>query len=287
LTVSDQKLKWVFLIPSVIALMFLTLYPFLQAVWMSFHNWPLAGDAPQFVGAGNYAALVSSGRFHNALWNTVVFTGVSVTVEMVLGTVIALYLHSLSKRWRPIFRTAFVIPMMITPIVTGLMWRLMLDNSIGVINYLIYIAGFTPPEWTSSPLMAMITVILIDIWQWTPLVVLIVFAGLLSIPKSYYEAARVDGAPRWAIFRHITLPGIKYMLAIAAVFRLMRSFRSFDIIWLVTRGGPGTATEILNIFLYRVAFVNLSGGRAAALGIILLVMTIGTTMGLLRIVGVQ
>ena len=287
LTISDRALKWLFLLPSVVILAFLSLYPFFQGIWMSLHNWSLAGGEHQFVGAANYASLLGAGRFHNALWNTVVFTGVSVTVELVLGTALALYLFSLSKRWRPVFRTIFIIPMVVTPIATGLMWRLMLNGRIGVINYLIYVAGFAPPEWTSSPFMAMLTIIMIDVWQWTPLVIMIVFAGLLSIPETLYEAARVDGAPRWAIFRHITLPGIKYMLAIAAVFRLMRSFRSFDIIWLVTQGGPGTATEILNVYLYRVAFVFLQGGKAAALGLLLLVITIATTMSIFRAVGVQ
>ncbi len=287
LTISDRALKWLFLLPSVVILAFLSLYPFFQGIWMSLHNWSLAGGEHQFVGAANYGALLGAGRFHSALWNTVVFTGVSVTVELVLGTALAMYLFSLSKRWRPVFRTIFIVPMVVTPIATGLMWRLMLNGRIGVVNYLIYVAGFTPPEWTSSPFMAMFTVIMIDVWQWTPLVIMIVFAGLLSIPETLYEAARVDGAPRWAIFRHITLPGIKYMLAIAAVFRLMRSFRSFDIIWLVTQGGPGTATEILNVYLYRVAFVFLQGGRAAALGLILLVITIATTMSIFRAVGVQ
>ncbi|MFC7157182.1 carbohydrate ABC transporter permease [Halomarina halobia] len=287
LQISDRALKWSFLLPSVLILMFLSLYPFLQGIWMSLHQWPLGGGERAFVGTANYAALLGGERFHNALWNTVVFTGVSVTVELILGTALALYLFSLSKRWRPIFRTIFIVPMVVTPIATGLMWRLMLNGRIGVVNYLLYLAGLPIPEWTSSPFMAMFTVIVIDVWQWTPLVIMIVFAGLLSIPESLYEAARVDGAPRWAIFRHITLPGIRYMLAIAAVFRLMRSFRSFDIIWLVTQGGPGTSTEILNVYLYRVAFVFLRGGEAAALGLILLVVTIVTTMGILRAVGVQ
>lgn len=287
LKISDRTLKWLFLLPSVAILAFLTLYPFVKAIWMSFHNWSLAGGEPQFIGATNYLSLVGADRFQNALLNTVIFTGVSVSVELILGTALALYLFSLSKRWRPIFRTIFIIPMIVTPIATGLMWRLMLNGNIGIVNYLLYLGGITPPEWTSSPLMAMITVIMVDVWQWTPLVILIVFAGLLSIPESLYEAARVDGAPRWAIFWHITLPGIKYMLAIAAVFRLMRSFRSFDIIWLVTQGGPGTATEILNVYLYRVAFVFLNGGQAAALGLILLIITIAATMGLLRVTEVQ
>lgn len=285
--ISDRLLKWLFLLPSVFILMFLSLYPFLQGIWMSLHQWPLGGGERAFVGTANYAALLGAERFHGAVWNTVVFTGVSVTLELILGTALALYLFSLSERWRPIFRTIFIVPMVVTPIATGLMWRLMLNGRIGVINYLLYLVGITPPEWTSSPLLAMTTIIMIDVWQWTPLVIMIVFAGLLSIPDTLYEAARVDGAPRWAIFRHITLPGIKYMLAIAVVFRLMRSFRSFDIIWLVTQGGPGTATEILNVYLYRTAFVFLDGGMAAAMGLILLVITIATTMGLLRAVGVQ
>jgi multiple sugar transport system permease protein len=286
-SVSDRALKWIFLVPSVAILAFLSLYPFVRGIWMSLHSWPLAGREISYIGLDNYASLVSSERFLNALWNTAVFTGVSVTIEIVLGIALALYLFSLSQRWRPVLRTIFIIPMVVTPIATGLMWRLMLNSRIGVINYLLESVGIPPPEWTSSPLMAMATVITIDVWQWTPLVIMIVFAGLLSIPDSLYEAARVDGAPRWAIFRHITLPGIKYMVAIAAVFRLMRSFRSFDIIWLVTQGGPGTATEILNVYLYRVAFVFLKGGEAAALGLILLVLTIATALTLFRSVGVD
>ena len=286
--ISDRTLKWLFLLPSVAILAFLAIYPFAQGIWMSFHEWPLAADTRAWVGLANYQALVGSDRFLGSARATVVFTGVSVTLELIIGVGLALYLRSLSSNWRPVFRTIFILPMVMTPIATGLMWRLLLNGQIGVVNWMIInFLGMTPPDWTSSPTVAMATVIMIDIWQWTPLIVMIVYAGLLSIPKTMYEAARVDGAPRLAVFRHITLPQIKYMIGIAVVFRLMRSFRSFDIIWLVTNGGPGTATEILNIYLYRVAFVNLQGGQAAALGIILLVVTIAITMGIIRGLGMQ
>lgn len=285
--ISDRALKWMFLLPSVAILAFLSIYPFVMAIWMGLHDWSLAGQEHSFVGLQNFEYLLSADRFQNAFMNTVVFTGVSVTVELVLGVALAVYLKSLTRTWRPIFRTIFIVPMVVTPIATGLMWRLMLNGRIGVVNYVLGTVGVEAPAWTSSPGTAMFTIIMIDIWQWTPLVIMIVFAGLLSIPNTLYEAARVDGAPRWAIFRHITLPNIKYMIAIAAVFRLMRSFRTFDIIWIVTNGGPGTATEILNVYLYRVAFVFLKGGRAAALGLILLVLTIGVSMSILRSVGVQ
>ena len=286
--ISDRTLKWLFLLPSVAILAFLAIYPFVQGIWMSFHEWPLAADTRAWVGLANYQALVGSDRFLGSARATVVFTGVSVTLELIIGVGLALYLRSLSSNWRPVFRTIFILPMVMTPIATGLMWRLLLNGQIGVVNWMIInFLGMTPPDWTSSPTVAMATVIMIDIWQWTPLIVMIVYAGLLSIPKTMYEAARVDGAPRLAVFRHITLPQIKYMIGIAVVFRLMRSFRSFDIIWLVTNGGPGTATEILNIYLYRVAFVNLQGGQAAALGIILLVVTIAITMGIIRGLGMQ
>ena len=286
--ISDRTLKWLFLLPSVAILAFLAIYPFAQGIWMSFHEWPLAADTRAWVGLANYQALVGSDRFLGSARATVVFTGVSVMLELIIGVGLALYLRSLSSNWRPVFRTIFILPMVMTPIATGLMWRLLLNGQIGVVNWMIInFLGMTPPDWTSSPTVAMATVIMIDIWQWTPLIVMIVYAGLLSIPKTMYEAARVDGAPRLAVFRHVTLPQIKYMIGIAVVFRLMRSFRSFDIIWLVTNGGPGTATEILNIYLYRVAFVNLQGGQAAALGIILLVVTIAITMGIIRGLGMQ
>jgi multiple sugar transport system permease protein len=286
--ISDRTLKWLFLLPSVAILAFLAIYPFIQGIWMSFHEWPLAADTRMWVGLGNYEALVESDRFLGSARATVIFTGVSVGLELIIGVALALYLRSLSSNWRPVFRTIFILPMVMTPIATGLMWRLLLNGQIGVVNWMIInFLGMSPPAWTSSPMVAMATVIMIDIWQWTPLIVMIVYAGLLSIPETMYEAARVDGAPRLAVFRHITLPQIKYMIGIAVVFRLMRSFRSFDIIWLVTNGGPGTATEILNIYLYRVAFVNLQGGQAAALGIILLVVTIAITMGIIRGLGMQ
>jgi multiple sugar transport system permease protein len=288
LEISDRTLKWLFLLPSVAILAFLALYPFFMGIWMSFHEWSLAGQTQTWVGMENYTSLLAGDRFQNSLEKTAIFTGVSVTVELLLGVGLALYLRSVTKTWRPVFRTIFILPMVMTPIATGLMWRLLLNSQIGVVNWLIEtVLGVAAPEWTSSATMAMATLIMIDVWQWTPLIIMIVFAGLLSVPETLYEAARVDGAPRWAVFRHITLPHIKYMIAIAVVFRLMRSFRSFDIIWLVTGGGPGTSTEILNIYLYRVAFVNLAGGKAAALGLILLVITIGTTMGILRSAGAQ
>lgn len=285
--VSDDQLKWIFLLPSVALLAFLTLYPFLQGIWMSAHDWPLGSTGQEFISVSQYADVVGSDRFQNALWNTAIFTGLGVTIQIVLGVAIAVYLKSISESWQPIFRTIFIIPMVMTPIATGLVWRLMLDGRIGIINYMIESVGFTAPAWTSSGGLAMFTVMMIDTWQWTPLVILIVFAGLLSVPQHLYEAARVDGAPRWAVFWHVTLPQIKYFIAIAAVFRLMESFRTFDYIWLVTEGGPGTSTEILNVYLYRVAFVFLDGGRAATIGIILLVITIAVTMGLFKATGVE
>jgi multiple sugar transport system permease protein len=286
--ISDRTLKWLFLLPSVAILAFLAIYPFVQGIWMSFHEWPLAADTRAWVGLANYQALIGSDRFLGSARAPVGFTGGSVTLDLIIGVGFALDQRSLSSNWRPVFRTIFILPMVMTPIATGLMWRLLLNGQIGVVNWMIInFLGMTPPDWTSSPTVAMATVIMIDIWQWTPLIVMIVYAGLLSIPKTMYEAARVDGAPRLAVFRHITLPQIKYMIGIAVVFRLMRSFRSFDIIWLVTNGGPGTATEILNVYLYRVAFVNLQGGQAAALGIILLVVTIAITMGIIRGLGMQ
>lgn len=287
LDISENTLKWVFLLPSVGLLAFLTLYPFLQGIWMSAHSWPFAAPDRFWVGADQYVEVLASGRFQNSLYRTVIFTGVGVTFQLILGIALALYLRSLTGNWRPIVRTIFIVPMVMTPVATGLIWRMMIDQQVGILNHMIELLGFSAPAWTSSSGIAMFTVMMIDTWQWTPLVVLIVFSGLLSVPQQLYEAAHVDGAPQWAIFWHITLPQIKYFVAIAAVFRLMESFRTFDYIWLVTQGGPGTATEILNVLLYRIAFVSLDGGEAATIGIILLVITIAVTMSLFKVVGIE
>ena len=164
----------------------------------------------------------------------------------------------------------------------------MMTVTIAITGLDVQAGGAIPTAWTSSPVMAMVTVIMVSVWQWTPLVILIVFAGLLSIPESRYEAARVDGAPRWAIFRHVTLPGIKYMIAIALVFRLMRSFRAFPIIETITSHGPGTSTQIMNIQLYRTVFVGTGdAGLGAALGIVLIVLTVGICMSIVRRVGMM
>jgi multiple sugar transport system permease protein len=303
LEISDRALKWIFMLPSIAVLAFISIVPLVKAVWMSLHNWSLTGGKGEFVGLGNYVELINDPEFFlfrfdpsqpldfvlsGSVVHQAVFTGVSITIQLVLGIALAMYLFSLSERWQPVFRTIFVLPMLVTPIATALMWQLMINGTIGVINYMIQFIGLTPPAWTSSAAMAMITVIIVDTWQWTPLVILIVFAGLLSIPESRYEAARVDGAPWWAIFRHVTLPGIKYMIAIAAIFRLMRSFRAFPIIETVTSHGPGTSTQIMNIQLYRTVFVGTGdAGLGAALGIVLIVVTVGICMSIVRRVGMM
>ena len=304
LEISDRTLRWLFMLPSIVVLAFISIVPLVRAVWMSLHDWNLTSGKGAFVGFGNYETLLfgnpeffrfefdPSQPFEFVLSGSVVhqavYTGLSVSIEVVLGIALAMYLFSLSERWQPIVRTIFVLPMLVTPIATALMWRLMIDGSIGVINYMLQFVGISPPAWTSSPVMAMLTVVIVDVWQWTPLVILIVFAGLLSIPESRYEAARVDGAPRWAIFRHVTLPGIKYMIAIALVFRLMRSFREFPLIEIVTSHGPGTATQIMNIQLYRTVFVGTGdAGLGAALGIVLIVVTVGICMSIVRRVGMM
>ncbi|PSP44715.1 hypothetical protein BRC68_01830 [Halobacteriales archaeon QH_6_64_20] len=303
LEVSDSTLRWIFMLPSIAVLAFISIFPLVRAVWMSLHDWNLTSGKGAFVGFGNYARLLNDPEFFRfefdpsqplefvlsgSVVHQAVYTGFSVTIQLVLGVALAMYLFSLSERWQPIFRTIFVLPMLVTPIATALMWRLMIDGSIGVLNFMLEAVGIAPPAWTSSPVMAMVTVIMVSVWQWTPLVILIVFAGLLSIPESRYEAARVDGAPRWAIFRHVTLPGIKYMIAIALVFRLMRSFRAFPIIETITSHGPGTSTQIMNIQLYRTVFVGTGdAGLGAALGIVLIVLTVGICMSIVRRVGMM
>jgi glucose/mannose transport system permease protein len=222
----------------------------------------------------------------NSAWNTVVLMVSFSVVCLIVGLLLAILVDQ-QIRFENTFRTIYLLPMSLSFVVTAKFWLYMYNPETGLINIAVQSLGFQPVQIVQNPDLKLAAVAFALIWQFSGYAMVVYLAGLRAIPTSHFEAARVDGAPRWAIFRHITLPGIKYMLAIAVVFRLMRSFRSFDIIWLVTQGGPGTATEILNVYLYRMAFVFLQGGEAAAIGLILLVITIVTTMGLLRAVGVQ
>jgi multiple sugar transport system permease protein len=232
-----------------------------------------------FVGLANFEYVMKDPQFIHSLLITVIFTAEAVTIEFFLGLALAM-LANRKIRGLGIFRVCLLIPMAITPVVTGLIWRFMLYSGAGFISYyggrLAHVFGGTWPELLSAQL-ALQTLIAIDVWQWTPFMFLILLAGLSSIPPEPYEAARIDGAGTWFIFRSITLPLLKPMILIALLIRTMDAFRVFDKVFVLTAGGPGNATQSLVYYLYYSAFKFFHVSRGAALALITLIIIVAVS----------
>jgi len=231
---------------------------------------PTAGNP--FVGLENYKTLLSDPEFFSALWRSVLFTVGSVALTFVVGMAIALLLNRRDIRGTGLTRTAILVPLILTPLVIGATYRFMLDRDNGIINEFLALVGLQRIPFLADPAWAMTSVILVDVWQWTPFAVLVLLAGLESLPVEPFEAARMDGASRWGEFWYITLPLLAPVIAVVLLIRTMDAFREFDKIFIMTGGGPGTATQTLPIFLYRAGFQDFNMGFSAATGVVMLII---------------
>lgn len=260
------------LAPATILLFGLTIFPFLASLVMSFTNYSLItpGDLAA-IGFGNYAALFGNPEFWQALWTTVLFTLIAVSVQLVLGVTIATYLHRETVAV-PVLRTIYLLPMAITPVAATFTFRMMFNPSIGVLNYALKSLGLPPQDWLGSPNWALASLILVDTWQWTPFILLIAVGGLAAMDDEPLEAARMDGANDRQLFWHHVLPALLPFLGVAIVFRAIDAFKTFDIIFVLTGGGPGIVTRTLNLLTYKHGIEFLSMGYAAALAIVMLIV---------------
>ena len=221
----------------------------------------------RIVGVANYLRLPSDPRFVEAVWHTLVYTVLAVLLPLVLGTFAALVFHARFPM-RGFLRGLFILPMMATPVAIALVWTMMFHPQLGVLNYLLSLVGIPPQLWVFHPATVIPSLVLVETWQWTPLVMLIVLGGLAAIPAEPYESALIDGASLWQVFRYITLPLITPFLFIAAMIRMIDAVKSFDIIYAITQGGPGTASETINLYLYSVAFAYYDVGYASAIAVV-------------------
>ena len=260
--------------PTLLILLAMLAFPTLYVLNVSFRDFhltdPTAGNP--FVGLENYKTLLSSPEFFAALWKSVLFTVASVGLTFVLGMGIALLLNRYDVWGAGFTRTAILVPLIFTPLVIGATYRFMLERDNGIINEILALLGLERIPFLANPAWAMISVILADVWQWTPFAVLVLLAGLESIPVEPFEAARMDGASRWAEFWYITMPLLAPIIAVVLLIRTMDAFREFDKIFIMTNGGPGTATQTLPIFLYRSGFQDFNMGFSAATGVIMLII---------------
>jgi len=260
------------------------LYPFFQGVVYSLQNFRATRPDPEFIGLRNYERILTDDKFWESAWITARFAIAATLVETVLGVAVALLLAR-GTRVGSTLERFLILPLMVAPIIATIMWRLMMQPSVGVLNYLLRPFGLGDLAWTGSPTMAMASVVLIDVWIYTPFVALLVLAGLRSLPRSPYEAAAVEGAGFWFTFRSLTLPMLWPYILVAVIFRFMDSIKVFDVIFALTGGGPGDSTMALQIRAYQEAipFSNFSLGITYM--VILWVIVYLTTRALIAVLG--
>ena len=270
------------LMPATILLVGLTLFPFIVSLILSFTDYSLLRPGQtKFIFLDNYIELMKTDEFWIALRVTVVFTVLAVSVQVVLGVVFATLLHNENTNIS-LLRTLYLLPLAITPIAATFTFRLMFNPSLGVLNYFMKLLGLEPQAWLASPNTAMLSLIIVDTWQWTPFILLICLGGLASLPSEPFEAAKVDGASSWQIFTKITVPMLYPFIGLALLFRSIDAFKTFDIIYVLTSGGPGILTRTLNLYAFKHGIEYLSMGYAGSIAIVMLIITIVVAQIFLR-----
>ena len=266
MTERDRGNRYV--IPALVLLSFVTIYPVFYVFYLSLQRRLLIFDISRFAGFGNYLFLLSDERFWNALKNTVYFTTLSVSMELLLGLLIALLLNR-PFRFRGGIRAIVLVPWAIPTVVSAKMWEWIYNTDFGILNYLIG----SKINWLGSPLWAMNAAVFMDVWKTTPFVAILLMAGLQVIPQDLYQAARVDGAGSWFVFRRITLPLLRPVILVVLIFRTLDAFRVFDAVYVLTGGGPANTTETLSIYAYKVLFQTLQFGYGSTLSVVVFLCT--------------
>lgn len=261
-----------FIAPAALMVFAVIVFPWVFTLYMSVHAWKLGGTR-EFVGLENFARLFTDDRFTWSVVRTLYFTVLSVVAPVVLGVLAAVVFN---RRFplRGLFRTVFILPMMATPVAIALVWTMMFHPQLGVLNWILIQVGIPPSQWVYSADSVIPTLVMVETWHWTPLVMLIVLGGLAALPADPFEAAKIDGASAWQVFRHITWPLLLPYVAVAAIIRTIDALKTFDTIFVITQGGPGTASETINIFLYLNAFAYYELGYASAVVLVFFVLIV-------------
>lgn len=285
-TLEQQERRFALLLftPALVVLVITTTAPLVYLAWTSLQRIDLSMPwLSGFAGTGNFAKMGSDPRFWNSLLLTLIYTTSTVVLQVAIGLSLALLVLRMPKG-QGIARIAAILPIVLAPVVVGLFWRtLVLSPDVGLVDVVTRAIGLGSHNWLGDPQLALISVIAIHTWQWTPFAFLVILASLASVPPDVYEAARIDRASPYQRFVHITLPLIRPAIVVVIIMRMMVALSAFAAIYAATGGGPGTATEILNLYAYRTSFAELNLGYGASLAMILLVITIVVSFALFRI----
>jgi len=280
----DRRQAFAYPAPAVATLFLIVIIPIVFNLYLAFNKWTIGLGQPRFIGLGNFLELLSDERVLNGVKVMIYFSGLSLSLEMVLGLLIAVYFNRQFKGSEAV-QAIYILPFAATPVAVALIWRIMLNPEIGVLNYLLRSVGLPGSLWVSSPQTVIPALVMVDVWKWTPMITLIVLAGLKSLPHEPYEAARVDGASALQIFWYITLPLIRPVLIAALMLRSLDNLKEFDIIYTITQGGPGIASETLYLYSYMVGFSFFKAGYGSALMVVvfLIVLVFNVVMNRMRL----
>ncbi len=286
---GDRLLKYSLVAPVLIFLIALNIYPLFHNIVLGFSNAKLTGGGFDFVGGANYGRIFSFPDYGAALRTTATFVVAAVGIELLLGFCLALALREQGRqiarpRWKAVVLTVLLVPMMLSPAVMGLYWNLVLNGHYGVLNQFLAFLHLPEPQWLTSPGLKLITILLIDIWMWTPFMMLISLSALNSIPRYIYEAAEIDRAGRWTVFRRITLPMCAPLLLLAVLLRTTDALKQFDLVMAIT-GPNDSATQTVSALLYMDSFRYFKVGLGSAYACVILVVVIGLASVFTRYLG--
>ena len=281
---TRRLVPYLFILPSFLFLVAFVFWPLLRALYLSLTKWAMIGPPPRFVGANNYLRLLDDPQFATAVGNTAYYTAGSVPTGIAVGLGLALLMNQ-PLRARGLLRSAYFFPTVTSTVAVSLVWLYMFDVHLGVVNYLLDLVGLPPQKWLHDPVMAMPVVVLYGLWHGVGYTMMIFLAGLQAIPADLYEAAMVDGAGRAAGFRHITLPLLRPVTLFVLITSVIGSFKVFDAVYVMTRGGPGYATMPMVQYIYMTAFEAFEMGYASAMAVALFAIVLALTLAQLRLFG--
>jgi len=279
---SERWLRYNLVLPALVGIFLVVGFPLLYAFYISFHDFILSQGGIGAINLANYTDIFKNKQLLGASKNTLILTFCVVTSEFLIAFGLALLLNNKRIKGRDIYLLILLIPMLMPPITVGLIWRLLLHPELGIINYSLGLIHIPQPAWLGDPRLAMITVIIVDIWHETSFILLILLAGLTSLPDELYEAAMIDGANSVQKFRFLTVPLMIPTILVTILIRMIAALKTYDLIYILTRGGPGVSTETISYYIYRVAFVFLDMGKSSAMSFMLLLIIVLLTLILMR-----
>lgn len=283
LSLPDRWLRVILLAPALLVLLLVFIYPLSYSFWLSLHSYDLINPM-RFVGLRNYERILTDARVLNSIRVTFTLAIPTFVLEFTVGFALALLIHR-NIIAKGLWRTIFLLPIMLTPVVVGLNWRVMLNYDFGVINYLLGRLGFPKQNWVHDPLLALPTIIVADLWHTTGFVMMVLAAGLATLPEEPYEAAEIDGASSWQRLWYITVPLLKPIFLVVALFRSYELIRIFDKVYTLTNGGPGRATETLSLHIFNRMFEGWQVGYSAAIAYVLFFISLVVSLALIRLIG--